>query len=53
MTETAIRSHADALVADGAPAQPPYPEWLDERRAADALRDSWKTKVFARERLAR
>ena len=51
MAETAIRSHAAKLVHDGPEARPPFPEWIDEQKAADALRDSAKTKIFARERI--
>ena len=51
MAETAIRSHAAQLVHDGPEARPPFPEWIDEQKAADALRDSAKTKIFARERI--
>ena len=53
MAETAIRSHATALAADGSLPAPPFPAWLDEAKAGEALRDSWQTKVFARERFAR
>jgi len=48
MADTAIRSHARELAPDLPPPQVPFPEWLDEEKAADALRESAKTKVFAR-----
>jgi NTE family protein len=51
MAETAIRSHAAGLALNGPAAAPPFPEWLDERKAADALRDSAKTKIFPRDRI--
>jgi NTE family protein len=48
MAETAIRSHLGALGPQPAPVNVPFPEWMDERKAAEALRDSAKTKLFAR-----
>jgi NTE family protein len=49
MAETALRSHVPGLTADGAPApRAPHPEWMDEERAATALRDSGTTKLFSR-----
>jgi NTE family protein len=48
MAELAIRSHAPELAADAQPPSPPFPEWMDEERAAHALRESGKTKLFAR-----
>jgi NTE family protein len=48
MAETAIGSHARGLSTRQAPLEVPFPEWLDERKAADALRESWKTKLFSR-----
>jgi NTE family protein len=48
MADTALRSHAPELVTTWTDPQPPFPEWMDEGRAADALRESGKTKLFAR-----
>ena len=53
MADTAIRSHASQLAPEAAPPRPPFPEWMDERRAAEALRESAKTKLFARGGLRR
>jgi NTE family protein len=51
MAETAVRSHASQLAPEAPEPRPPFPGWLDERKAADALRDSAKTKIFSRERI--
>jgi len=48
MAETAVRSHGHGLAPGPAPLEVPFPEWLDEGKAADALRDSAKTKLFSR-----
>lgn len=48
MADTAVRSHARELAPALPPSQAPFPDWLDEEKAADALRESAKTKVFAR-----
>ena len=49
MAEIAVTRHASGLVAEGAPdVRPPYPEWMDAGRAAGALAQSAKTKLFAR-----
>jgi NTE family protein len=48
MAETAIRSHLGALGPQAAPVNVPFPEWMDEDKATEALRDSGKTKLFAR-----
>jgi len=48
MAEIAVQRHADQLIADGAPLQVPHPDWLDEAKVRHALRDSHKTKLFAR-----
>jgi NTE family protein len=49
MAETAIRSHVPKLArADAPPPQVPYPDWMDERKAAGALRESGKTRLFSR-----
>jgi NTE family protein len=48
MAETALRSHAPDLVAGGPEPRPPFPDWMDERKATAALAESWKTKLFSR-----
>jgi NTE family protein len=53
MADTAVRSHTPQLASDPPAPRPPYPEWLDEAKAADALRESAKTKVFSRRWLGR
>lgn len=45
MADTAIRSHAQDLVGHQADVQVPFPDWMDEKKAAAALRDSGKTKL--------
>lgn len=45
MADTAIRSHARDLAPDQPDAQVPFPEWMDEEKAAAALRDSGKTNL--------
>jgi NTE family protein len=44
MADTAIRSHARDLAPDQ-PAHVPFPEWMDEEKAAAALRESGKTRL--------
>jgi NTE family protein len=49
MAEIAVKRHVSGLVAEGAPdAHPPYPEWMERKLAAPALKESAKTKFFAR-----
>jgi NTE family protein len=48
MAETAIRSHLGPLGPQPAPLNVPFPEWMVEDKAAEALHDSAKTKLFAR-----
>ena len=48
MAETALRSHAPDLVVGGPEPRPPFPDWMDERKATAALAESWKTKLFSR-----
>jgi NTE family protein len=48
MAETAIRSHLAGLGPQPAPVNVPFPEWMDENKAAGALRESAKTKLFSR-----
>jgi NTE family protein len=48
MADTAVRSHAKALARAWPEVRVPHPEWLDEQRAAAALRGSGRTKLFSR-----
>jgi NTE family protein len=48
MAEIALRSHVPELASEAPPLHVPFPDWMDERKVADALRDSAKTKLFAR-----
>jgi NTE family protein len=48
MAEIALRSHVPALAEDGPAPSVPFPEWMDERKVRNALRDSGKTKLFER-----
>jgi NTE family protein len=48
MAELAVRSHAPELAPDGPPPRVPFQEWMDEGKVATALRESGKTKLFAR-----
>ena len=46
-----LRRHGRALVkGDWPPASVPHPAWMDESIAADALRESGKTRIFFRPR---
>jgi NTE family protein len=52
MAEIALKRHCAGLVEGDRPeAVVPHPDWLDETRAADALRDSGKTRMFFRPRV--
>ena len=52
MAEIALRRHGRVLLdADWNEADVPHPAWMEEARAANALRDSGKTKMFFRPRL--
>jgi NTE family protein len=52
LADIALRKHARGLVKGEAPEpRPPYPDWLDEARAANALRESGKTRIFFRPRV--
>jgi NTE family protein len=52
MTDIALRKHGRGVLAGKPPeASPPHPEWLDEAKAAKALRDSGKTRIFFRPRV--
>ncbi len=48
LAEVAIRRHVPELAANGPPPRVPYEQWMEERRAREALSDSDKTKLFAR-----
>ena len=53
MTEIALAKHGDDLIGKGkrAPLELPHPAWRDEVKAAGALRDSGKTRIFFRPRV--
>jgi NTE family protein len=52
MAEIALAKHAEGLVEGKRPeAAAPHPDWLDEVRAANALRESGKTRIFFRPRV--
>jgi NTE family protein len=52
MAEIAVRRHAPHLIAaDSPPPVVPWPEWMEERRAREALEHSDETKLFPRLRL--
>jgi NTE family protein len=52
MTDLALRKHGQGLVTGEWPeAQAPHPAWLDEVKAANALRESGKTRIFFRPRV--
>jgi NTE family protein len=48
IAETAIRRHAPELARTTPPLEIPHPDWLDEERAATALADSDRTRLFSR-----
>jgi NTE family protein len=52
MADIALRKHGEGIV-DGKPPENavPHPEWLDEAKAANALRESGKTRIFFRPRV--
>jgi NTE family protein len=52
MTDVALRKHGEGIVP-GALREPavPHPGWMDEMRAANALRESGKTRIFFRPRV--
>jgi NTE family protein len=52
MAEIALRKHGADLVTGAWPgARAPHPEWRDELKAANALRESGKTRIFFRPRV--
>jgi NTE family protein len=52
MADIALRKHGEGIV-DGPPPETavPHPDWLDEAKAANALRESGKTRIFFRPRV--
>ena len=49
MADAAIRKHADSLIQQPLPpVQIPHPDWMDERRVREALKDSGKRRVLGR-----
>jgi NTE family protein len=51
MAEVSLRRHGQTLVkGDWPAASVPHPAWMDESIAADALRESGKTRIFFRPR---
>ena len=52
MAEIALAKHGKDLVGDKRPElELPHPAWRDEMKAAGALRDSGKTRIFFRPRV--
>jgi NTE family protein len=52
MADIALRKHGQGLVKGAWPeTQAPHPAWLDEVKAANALRESGKTRIFFRPRV--
>ena len=52
MADVALRKHGEGVVTDPPPETAvPHPEWLDEVRAANALRESGTTRIFFRPRV--
>lgn len=53
MADIALRKHAEGLAESPWPkVAVPHPEWRDEARAASALRESGKTRIFFRPRVS-
>jgi NTE family protein len=50
MTEIAVRRHTPELVRTNAPVDPPHEEWLDEKRANQAVRRSDRVSFLGRGR---
>jgi hypothetical protein len=48
LADIALAVHAPQLIARAAEKQVPYPEWLHEDRARDALKDSGKRLLLGR-----
>jgi hypothetical protein len=52
MAEIALAKHGKDLVkGERPPLELPHPDWRDEVKAAGALRDSGKTRIFFRPRV--
>jgi len=52
MADIALRKHGEGIVAGPPPETAvPHPDWLDEAKAANALRESGKTRIFFRPRV--
>ena len=52
MADVALRKHGEGIVDDPPPETAvPHPDWLDEAKAANALRESGKTRIFFRPRV--
>ena len=52
MTDVALRKHGEGIVPGALPEPAvPHPDWMDEMRAANALRESGKTRIFFRPRV--
>jgi NTE family protein len=52
MTDLALRKHGEGIVKGKQPETAvPHPAWLDEVNAANALRESGKTRIFFRPRV--
>ena len=50
LADIALRCHLPQLAGEPAPAEAPFPEWMDEKRVEDALSGSAKRKLFGRRR---
>lgn len=48
LADIAIQTHASHLVPSPPEKRAPYPDWLDERRAREALKDSYKRSWWGR-----
>jgi NTE family protein len=48
VSDAAIRKHASTLIVRDAPFAVPHPEWLDESRVRNALKQSAKRKLLGR-----
>ena len=48
MADVAAHAHAERLITHDPPPAVPFPDWMDEARVADALRESHLTKLFGR-----
>jgi NTE family protein len=48
LADVALRRHASHLLVNGNPLQPPHPEWMNESRAAEALRNSHRRRWLGR-----